>query len=57
MMDNVARKTFEPGIEEILQDPIFRRLMQTDGVEESTLHALLRETAEGLRQKIAVCNN
>jgi hypothetical protein len=57
MIPYIAMNTFEPGIEEILEDPIFRQLMQTDGVEESTLHTLLRETAEGMRRKPQLCNN
>ncbi len=52
-MTNLARKSVEPGIEEILKDPIFQRLMKIDRVEELTLQTLLRETAQDIRRKSA----
>jgi len=47
-MNTLARKIFEPDIEEIINDPIVAMLMHKDGVEKDPLLALLRETAGNL---------
>lgn len=44
-MKNLAQKIEEPGIEEIMNDPIVALLMKRDGVERDPLLTLLRETA------------
>ncbi len=47
-MDNLFPYYAEPELEEIMNDPIVKRLMQKDGIEDDDIAPLLRDTMRRL---------